>query len=94
MWIRSQKKRISATLLLLSFVVTLNVFWFLRQPGLTLAGDASCGIQEHTHDELCETKHCICEIPEEAHCHDESCYALQWVDEREEVRLICEPPPL
>ena len=89
-WIRIRKKRMSATLLLLSLVVTLNVFWFLRQPGLTLAGDASCGIQEHTHNDSCGTKMCVCNPPEEPHIHDESCYQVNWIEAYEKFLLVCE----
>ena len=39
-WIKIRKSRMSAILVLLSFVVTLNVFWTMRQTGLALAGDA------------------------------------------------------
>ena len=89
-WIRTREQRMSAALLVLSLVVMLNVFWFLRQPGLTLAGNASCGIVEHTHDDTCRTKVCVCSIPEQAHVHDEQCYEVHWVEAKEELRLICE----
>ena len=51
--IRIRRTRMIAILLLLSFVVSLDVFWVLRQPGLTLAGDADCRVVEHTHDDGC-----------------------------------------
>ena len=89
-WIRIRNKRMAAALLLLSLVVTLNVFWFLRQPGLTLAGDASCGIQEHTHDDACGIQTCVCTLSEEPHIHDESCYQINWIEEYEEHLLVCE----
>ena len=89
-WINTRKKRLSAALTLLSLVVILNVFWLLRQPGLTLAGDASCGVQEHTHDEECGTKTFNCVIEEEPHIHDESCYDILWIREQEETVLVCE----
>ena len=63
-WIKIRKSRMSAILVLLSFVVTLNVFWTMRQTGLALAGDATCGIVEHTHDEACSILQCICPLPE------------------------------
>jgi len=88
-WFRIRKKRMTATLLLLSLVVTLNVFWFLRQPGLTLAGDASCGIVEHTHDETCGTRVCICTIPEGPHSHEDACYTTNWIEAQETLQLVC-----
>ena len=48
-WLRILKIRVSAILLVLSLIVSFDVFYALRQPGLTLAGDASCGIVEHKH---------------------------------------------
>ena len=89
-WSRNQKKRLSAVLLVLSLVVSLDVFWVLRQPGLTLAGDATCGILEHTHSDECGTQVCICTLPEEPHTHDEFCYETHFVEAQEDFRLICE----
>ena len=51
---RVRRTRMVAILLVLSLVVSLDVFWSLRQPGLTLAGNADCGITEHTHDKSCQ----------------------------------------
>ena len=71
--IRIRKMRMLAVVLILSLVVSLDVFWVLRQPGLTLAGDADCRIQEHTHDELCQTADEACTLPE--HVHSVDCYS-------------------
>ena len=87
--IRVRKKRMVALLLVLSLVVSINVFWVLRQPGLTLAGDATCGIQEHTHDDTCMTQVCICDLPEEAHEHSDDCYLVEVIPEQEILQLIC-----
>lgn len=73
-WTRNIKKRFSRALKLLSLLVILNVFWFMKQPGLTLVGDASCGYIEHRHDEECNTGTLECQITEEMHIHNESCY--------------------
>ena len=64
------KKRAVAVLLLLSFLVSLDVFWTLRKPGLTLAGNADCGIVEHIHDELCGN-----DCSTEEHVHNIHCYS-------------------
>ena len=61
-WIRIRKMRMASVLLILSLLVSANVFWSLRQPGLTLAGDADCGIIEHTHDEMCQSIELICPL--------------------------------
>ena len=88
-WIRIQKKRLSNILLVLSFIVTLNVFWLLRQPGLTLAGDAACGILDHTHGDECFTQVLICELSEEPHIHTETCYTTQFTEQQERLNLVC-----
>lgn len=61
-------------IVILSLLVVLAVFWCLKLTGITLAGEAFCGMAEHIHGEGCLTKHLICtqeEIP--PHIHDESC---------------------
>lgn len=72
-----RKNRMLAVLMVLSLVVSVDVFWVLRQPGLAMAGDATCGIQEHHHDENCLTQTCICESTEEQHIHEETCFAWE-----------------
>lgn len=75
---RARRTRMIAVLLVLSLVVSLDVFWALRQPGLTLAGDADCGITEHTHDDLCQNGETTCEQVE--HVHTLACYADETAD--------------
>ena len=87
--IRVRKSQLFAVLLVLSLVVSLEVFWVLRQTGLTMAGDASCGIKEHTHSDACFTQVCICSLSEEVHVHTDSCYTTQFTPAREELRLAC-----
>ena len=88
-WFRIQRNRLTAIVLVLSLIVTANVFWALRQPGLTLAGDADCRIPEHTHKEECFTQVNICGLSEEAHIHSEACYTTQFVEAQEASRLVC-----
>ena len=75
---RVRRMRTIVIMLVLSLVVSLDVFWILRQPGLTLAGDADCRITEHTHDDLCQTEDMTCDIPE--HIHTIDCYADEAAD--------------
>ena len=75
---RVRKIRMIAILLVLSLAVSLDVFWWLRQPGLTLAGDADCGIVEHTHDDSCQGTETPCNLIE--HVHDISCYSDDTAD--------------
>ena len=76
---RVRRMRMIAMLLALSLIVSLDVFWVLRKPGWTLAGDADCKIIEHTHDESCEDP---CPLPE--HTHTIACYA----DENADAELL------
>ena len=76
--IRAQRMRMIAILLVLSLIVSLDVFWVLRQPGLTLAGDADCRITEHTHDDLCQNGENPCKLIE--HVHTIECYSDETAD--------------
>ena len=91
--LKIHKNRMTAIVLILSLLVSVEVFWVLRQPGLTLAGDASCKILEHIHDDDCMMQVCVCGMEEGTHTHDDSCYEtiLVETEEVEEVvTLVCE----
>lgn len=75
---RVRRTRMLAILLVLSLIVSLDVFWSLRQPGLTLAGNADCGITEHTHDESCQNGETPCAQIE--HVHTVDCYSDETAD--------------
>lgn len=72
---KTRHLRTTAIMLILSLIVTTNVFWTLRQTGITMAGDAACGIEEHKHDEECIEKTLVCPLSEEGHGHTDDCYA-------------------
>ena len=76
--IRIRKARVVAILLALSLLVSLDVFWTLRQPGLTLAGDAHCGIPEHSHSSNCQNGENPCTFTE--HVHNILCYSDESAD--------------
>ena len=80
---RVRRTRLVAILLVLSLVVSLDVFWTLRQPGLTLAGDADCGIVEHTHNENCQNGETPCQLTE--HTHTLSCYSDDKADVESQI---------
>jgi len=68
------RKGLHRILWLLSLAVVLGVFWCLKLTGITMAGDAFCGQQEHVHTESCMQKNLICELAETAgHVHGEDC---------------------
>lgn len=81
--VRTTKKHRSlgkSVLLILSLLVFANVLISLRQVGLTLAGDADCGYEAHTHSEECydENGMLICEKTE--HEHTTECYSDEDAD--------------
>lgn len=54
------KRRMKAILPVLSLFVILTVFWWLKLTGITLAGEAFCGRDEHIHSDECIVKTLIC----------------------------------
>ncbi len=60
-----------AVIILLSVIAVAAVFWWLKLTGITMAGEAFCGMDEHTHTEQCLAEGC--QIPE--HTHTASCYS-------------------
>ena len=78
------------TLLILSLVVVTGVFWGLKLTGITMAGEAFCGMEEHVHGDTCTQPALICQMEEaEPHVHDDGCRELIFVctipDETEPV---------
>lgn len=69
----------------LSLFVVLGVFWCLKLTGITLAGEAFCGMEEHCHGDSCLTGELICGQDETSgHTHSESCILRQLICELEE----------
>ena len=61
----------------LSFVVVFIVFWSLKLTGIGIAGDAFCGMQEHSHSDECMQKTLICALEEtDSHIHEDTCYEI------------------
>ena len=59
---------------LLTLLVIPAVFWCLKLTGITMAGEAFCGMDEHEHGDTCVLQEVICEIPETpAHLHTDAC---------------------
>ena len=71
----SRHKRIQTGLwqiiAVLSLLVILGIFWWLKLVGITMAGEAFCGREEHLHDEVCQAAPCTLE----EHVHVASCYS-------------------
>ncbi len=79
---KSIKRKISSFLPILSVMVVLLVFWWLKTTAITMAGDAFCGLEEHKHDEKCiscqlehvhQSQCFVCELEE--HIHKAICYS-------------------
>ena len=72
----------------LSFVVVWAVFWSLKLTGIGIAGEAFCGMEEHSHDDSCLQTTLICTLEEaEPHIHGESCLYSELICQTEEGEL-------
>ncbi|MCI7804265.1 MAG: hypothetical protein MR503_04210, partial [Oscillospiraceae bacterium] len=70
-------------LLVLSVIVIFTVISGLIKPAVSMTGDLTCTVAEHTHTEECYADVLVCGLNESsAHYHDENCYELKNV-------LIC-----
>ena len=79
------RKRIQNTMLVLSLFVVLGVFWSLKLTGITMAGEAFCGKEEHVHGEACPLGELVCPLQEaEPHTHSEVCLLKELICEEEE----------
>ena len=66
--------RFRSVLPLLSLMVIFSVFWGLKLTGITMAGEAFCGFDEHVHTEACSPRELTCTLPEaDAHTHGPDC---------------------
>ncbi len=85
---KSIKKNLALILPVLSFLVVLLVFWWLKLVGITFAGEAFCGKDEHEHGVECTESKLVCETEEnltdaegilvcedDEHEHGEECFA-------------------
>ena len=68
------RKRSAALFLAVSFVLSGNVFWTLRNTGVALADEYTCGLTEHTHSDECYEDQLICSETDPEHVNDENCY--------------------
>ncbi len=67
--------------IMLAITVVLGVFWWLKLTGITMADEAFCGIDEHTHNEECLAAGC----EKQEHIHTASCYSNLKADLESEV---------
>lgn len=81
---RTDSKKLAITFLLSAFIVSIIVFWWLKLVGVTVTGEAFCGLDEHTHTKECYAGELICGFTDEpkvtpsdiepTHTHTEECY--------------------
>lgn len=87
---KTKHLRMISILLVLSLLVSLDVFWVLRRTGITMAGDAACGIEEHTHTDECVKLEFLCGYTDEVHVHGEDCYMVSLKETEGETVLTCD----
>lgn len=75
--IKLNKKRglkVFIIILVLSVFVATDVLMALRETGITMAGNASCGMVEHSHDGGCYKYVLDCNDLNKEHEHAEQCF--------------------
>ena len=75
---RIKHKKLYFIFLISAVLVAIIVFWWLKLVGITITGDAFCGLDEHSHTEECYSTQIICNSSEEelsgnTHKHDNTC---------------------
>ena len=53
-------KKLATAFFVLAFVVAIIVFWWLKLVGITVTGEAFCGLSEHTHSDDCYISELVC----------------------------------
>ena len=78
---RIKHKKLAIIFPLLAVIIAIIVFWWLKLTGITITGDAFCGLSEHTHSSECYSVGLICgftdtpdEMNTQSHVHTELCY--------------------
>lgn len=69
---RIDSKKLATAFVVLAFVVAVVVFWWLKLVGITITGDAFCGLSEHVHSEDCYVSELVCTYAEETTVTDET----------------------
>lgn len=83
---RTRNKKLLVIFPIIAVLVAILVFWWLKLVGITITGDAFCGLDEHIHNEECYTAEYTCgyaneentengfsSSDESAHTHSEEC---------------------
>lgn len=62
---RTDSKRLATIFLVSALIVSIIVFWWLKLVGITVTGEAFCGLEEHTHSNDCFVTEFICGFEED-----------------------------
>ena len=82
---RTDSKKLAITFFVAAVTVAIIVFWWLKLTGITVTGDAFCGLSEHTHGDDCYVNELVCDIESssdetvtdgtvEHHIHTDECF--------------------
>ena len=90
-YFRIKNKKLYVIFFVLAVLVAVIVFWWLKLVGITITGDAFCGLEEHNHSAECYSSELVCDSVDteelsapsdgEAHKHSEQCYKKELVCE-------------
>ena len=61
---RADSKKLATLFLIAAFIVAVIVFWWLKLVGITVTGEAFCGLEEHTHGDECYVSELVCGFDE------------------------------
>lgn len=78
---RQLYKKLAAALLVVSVIIAIGVFWWLKLTGIAVTGEAFCEITEHIHSGECREYTLICTDESIGHEHTGECV---------EEALLCE----
>ena len=59
----------------MALILAIAVFWWLKLIGITMAGEAFCGMYEHVHDEQCMASSLGCHL---VHEHTDACHEVYY----------------
>ena len=75
---RKRRRRITITIAVFAVLVVGSVVWSLARMGIAMTGDPKCGVEEHTHSDVCYTDTLVCGMEESAgHTHSDACYQTE-----------------
>ncbi len=100
---RTDSKKLATAFLASAFIVAIIVFWWLKLVGITVTGEAFCGLDEHIHTDECYSGELICGLGDEPkvtpsdaereHTHTDECYGESLICDKTEHRHTAECLP-